>query len=285
MKKTMIANLFKKLSIAMIGVASLQSNVAFAQMDHEDMQMQGGNAPVDARDPHAYSSGYTLSEGPYSLPGKRQLILADEHNFWAIMADRFEYQHVNDVAIIDLQAWYGTSFDRATLKLEGSLTNGALNESSTDFLWSHGINAYYNTQIGIRLDQSSEDTERTWLAIGIEGLAPYWFELDSTVYLSDNGQIASLTEAEYELLLTQKLILQPRAELSIFGKNEADHEIGAGISDMALGVRLRYEISRQFSPYIGVEWEKSYGKTADYKRLSGEDDSETLVVSGIRFWF
>lgn len=275
----------KYLTTLVFIVGTLQVNAALAQMDHGEMQMQGGSAPVDARDPHTYSDGYTLTKGPYAQPGPRQLKLADEHAFWSVLGDRLEYQEDSDSMVYDLQAWYGTTYDRFVIKAEGDVADGTLEESSTDLLWGHALNAYFDTQLGVRLDQYDEGKDRQWLAFGVQGLAPYWFEVDVTAYVGDDGRTALSAEAEYELLLTQRLILQPRAELNLYGKDDAENGLGSGLSDLALGLRLRYEFSRQFAPYIGVEWTDTYGDTADYRRSAGEDTSDTQFVAGLRFWF
>ena len=278
-------NTVKYLTTLVFIVGALQVNTVLAQMDHGEMQMQGGKAPADARDPHAYSDGYTLTEGPYAQPGPRQLKLADEHAFWSVLGDRLEYQEDSDSTVYDIQAWYGTTYNRFVIKAEGDIADGTLEESSTDLLWGHALNAYFDTQLGVRLDQYNEGKDRQWLAIGIQGLAPYWFELDVTAYVGDDGRTALSAEAEYELLLTQRLILQPRAELNLYGKDDLDNRLGSGLSDLAVGLRLRYEFSRQFAPYIGVEWTDTYGDTADYRRAAGEDTSGTQFVAGLRFWF
>ena len=278
-------NTVKYLTTLVFIVGALQVNTVLAQMDHGEMQMQGGKAPADARDPHAYSDGYTLTEGPYAQPGPRQLKLADEHAFWSVLGDRLEYQEDSDSTVYDVQAWYGTTYNRFVIKAEGDIADGTLEESSTDLLWGHALNAYFDTQLGVRLDQYNEGKDRQWLAIGIQGLAPYWFELDVTAYVGDDGRTALSAEAEYELLLTQRLILQPRAELNLYGKDDLDNRLGSGLSDLAVGLRLRYEFSRQFAPYIGVEWTDTYGDTADYRRAAGEDTSGTQFVAGLRFWF
>lgn len=278
-------NTVKYLTTLVVIVGALQVNTALAQMDHGDMQMQGGSAPADARDPHAYSDGYTLTEGPYAQPGPRQLKLADEHAFWSVLGDRLEYQEDSDSTVYDIQAWYGTTYNRFVIKAEGDIADGTLEESSTELLWGHALNAYFDTQFGVRLDQYDEGKDRQWLAIGMQGLAPYWFEVDVTAYVSDDGRTALSAEAEYELLLTQRLILQPRAELNLYGKGDAENGLGSGLSDLAVGLRLRYEFSRQFAPYIGVEWTDTYGDTADYRRAAGQDTSGTQFVAGLRFWF
>lgn len=274
----------------MVIVSGLYTPILLAEMQHGDMaqgemQMQGGTAPDDARDPHAYSSGFTLTEGPYAQSGPRQLKLADEHTFWSVLGNHLEYNEASDSVVFDLQGWYGTTYDRFVIKAEGDIVNSRLEESQTDLLWGHAINAYFDTQLGVRLDQYDEGSNRQWLAFGVQGLAPYWFELDVTGYLGDSGRTALAIETEYELLFTQKLILQPRAALTFYGEDDLENNLGSGLSDLSLGLRLRYEITRQFAPYVGVEWTDSYGKTADYRQASGQDISDTQFVAGLRFMF
>lgn len=255
-----------------------------AAMEHGQMRAQGGSAPEDARDPHAYSGGYTLTEGPYAHPGPR-LRLMDEHTFWGVLGNRLEYDVENDTGLYDLQAWYGTTYNRATIKLEGEISDSRLEESQTEFLWSRSISAFFDTQLGARFDQYDEGTNRNWLGFGIQGLAPYWFELDVTAYLGESGRSALSLEAEYELFFTQRLILQPRAEVTFYGKDDVDNRLGSGLSSAELGLRLRYELSRQFAPYVGIEWTGRFGDTADLRRASGESARDTVYVAGIKFWF
>lgn len=274
------------LKTVLLSSITLQFNYALAQADGMgQMQAQGGSPPADARDPHAYSDGYTLTEGPYSQSGPRQLILGDEYTFWAVLGDRLEYQNDSEATVYDLQAWYGTTYDRLVIKTEGDIAEGRQEESSTDLLWGHALNAYFDTQLGVRIDQYYEGKDRQWLALGVQGLAPYWFELDVTAYVGYNGRTALAAEAEYELLLTQRLILQPRAELNLYGKDDPDNSLGSGLSDLSLGLRLRYEFNRQFAPYIGMEWTRAFGDTADYWLAAGKDRTETQIVAGFRFWF
>lgn len=246
-------------------------------MDHGSMQ--GGSAPPDARDPHAYSGGYTL-------PPDRPLRMADEHNFGSLLMDRLERARTRDNSstVYDLQAWYGRTYDRAVLKAEGDVDDGKLQDAQTELLWGHAISAYWDTQLGVRHD-SGQEPSRTWLAFGVQGLAPYWFEVDITGYVGESGRTALGVEAEYELLLTQKLILQPRIEANIYGKRDAARETGSGLSDLAAGLRLRYEIRREFAPYIGIERSGKFGGTAGFAREEGKKTHETRIVGGLRFWF
>ena len=265
--------------------AAFNASTSWAQMDHGEMQMQGGSAPDNARDPHAYSDGYTLTDGPYAQQGPRQLKLADEHAFLSVLGDRLEYSEDSGDTTFDLLARYGTTYDSLVVKAEGDTKGSQLEESQTDLLWSHAISVFFDTQLGVRLDQYKEGSDRQWLAAGIQGLAPYWFELDATAYLGDDGRTALTFEAEYELLLTQKLVLQPRAELNLYGKDDPSNGLGSGLSDLSIGLRLRYEISRQFAPYVGVEWSDAYGGTADYRQAAGQDINDTQLVAGLRFLF
>lgn len=254
-------------------------------MDEHDMpgmgstSMQGGAPPPDARDPHAYSDGYDF--GPIPRPR-----FADEHNMGSLRVDRLEVVRSSDntSATYDLQGWYGRDYDRAVLKAEGGYDNSELEDASTELLWSHAIRSYWDAQLGVRFD-SGEGPNRSWLALGIQGLAPYWFELDVTAYVGEKGRTALGLEAEYELLLSQKLILQPRFETTLYGKRDAARGLGSGLSDLSLGLRLRYEIRREFAPYVGIEWAGTFGGTADDARDEGLDTKETRAVAGVRFWF
>ncbi len=255
-------------------------------MDHGDMNMQGGSAPPDARDPHAASGGYTLESGPYVLPGPRQLRMADEDSFGALLVDRLErgYSSDGNATAYDVQAWFGRDFDRLVIKAEGDIARGKLQEARTELLWGHAVATFWDTQLGARYD-SGVGPDRGWLAFGVQGLAPYWFEVDAAAYVGSNGRTALRLGAEYELLLTQKLILQPRIEVNLYGKSDAARDIGSGLSDAAAGLRLRYEFTRQFAPYVGVERAGKFGQTADLARAAGETTNETRWVAGVRFWF
>lgn len=286
MKSVTFAKRLKPLAIIAALAMSASPLVAYAAgTDVNASKAQGGEAPADARDPHAYSDGYTLEKGPFALGGPRQLKLADEHKFWAVQGDRFEYDADSETGVFEIQSWYGTTFDRLTIKLEGDIANGSLEESQTDLLWSHASSAYFDTQFGIRLDQYDVGTDRQWLAIGLQGLAPYWFELDMTAYLGKSGRTAFSLGAEYDLLFSQQLILQPSAELNFYGQDDIENGLGSGLTDTAFGLRLRYEITRQFAPYVGVEWASKVGQTADIARAAGESANDTRYVAGIKFWF
>lgn len=241
--------------------------------------MQGGSAPANARDPHAYADGFDF--GPIPRPQ-----FADERHFASLLVDRLEAVRTsgNTSTLYDLQGWYGRDYDRAVLKIEGNYDNGKIEEMNTELLWGHAVATYWNTQVGGRYD-SGEGPNRSWLAFGAQGLAPYWFELDFTAYIGEEGRTALNLEVVYELLFTQRLILQPRLEADFYGKDDSRRGIGSGLSEVNAGLRLRYEIRREFAPYVGVEWTGRFGNTADYAREAGVASKETRAIAGVRFWF
>jgi len=245
-------------------------------MDHGSMQ--GGTAPPDARDPNAYAEGLRFD--------KDRLHVMDEHAFAGFLADRLEATHNRDHTGLayDFRASYGRAYDRLVLKAEGDADDGRLEEARTELLWSHAIAAYWDFQTGMRADHGA-GPDRNWLAIGVQGLAPYWFEVDATAYASDQGYAALRLDLEYELLLTQRLIVQPRLEANFYGKADSERGLGTGLSDVVAGIRLRYEIRRQFAPYIGIERASWHGGTADARRTEGHDTRETRYVAGFRVWY
>lgn len=252
---------------------------AMPEMDHRGHTMtQSESASSDARDPHAYADGYDFSQFPMRHEG-------GDIRFGTVRVDRLERVSARDhmTTTVDVQAAYGSDVNRAVVKAEGDVDNGKPVDSSTEFLWRRTATAFWNTELGVRYD-SGEDPDRRWLAFGLQGLAPYWFEVDATAYIGDAGRTAFNVEAEYELLVTQKLILQPRVEVVVYGKDDAERALGAGLSDVAAGIRLRYEFRREFAPYIGIEWAGKFGGTKDEARAAGMDAQETRAVAGLRFW-
>lgn len=256
-------------------------------MDHGDMQMQGGSAPPDARDPDAYSDGYVRNAGKYALPPSDALIMSDMHKFGSVNVDRFEYVRARgeEWAAYEGEAWYGSTYNRLVIKAEGEVASGKLQESETQLLWRHAVSTFWDTELGVRFDHGQGAPNREWLAFGFKGLAPYWFEVDATAYVGPSGRTALGLKAEYDILLTQKLYLQPSVEVNLHGKDDERWGIGSGLTDGTAGLRLKYEVTRQFVPYVGVEWSSKFGKTADYARAAGDSKQETRFVAGLSFRF
>ncbi len=248
-------------------------------MDMGSMNMQGGSAPPDARDPD-YSDG--VDAGAMSGMGG----MHGHSLLGSVIIDRLEQFHGEDAngQAIDAQAWYGADLNKLWFKLDGERSDGRLGATRSELLWDRAISAYWGWQAGVRHD-FGEGPGRTWAAFGFQGLAPYWFDVQATAYVGEAGRTALRIESEYEVLLTQRLILQPDVELNIYGKDDSARGIGVGLSDIDVGLRLRYEITRKFAPYVGVVWSRKFGKTADYARADFGQVEDTQLVAGVRLWF
>jgi copper resistance protein B len=184
----------------------------------------------------------------------------------------------------DARTWIGTDLDRVWLRSEGERLDGRTEKADLEVLYGRSVAPWWDVVAGVRHDfkpGSSQD----FAAIGVMGLTPYKFELDATAYIGQSGQSAARVDVEYETLLTNRLILQPRVEVNLFGQDDARRGIGSGLSTIEAGLRLRYEFTRRFAPYIGVVRERAFGGTADFRRDGGEDVTDTRFVAGVRLWF
>jgi len=184
----------------------------------------------------------------------------------------------------EAQASFGGDIDRVLLTTEGEgrLRQG-LDSAELQALYARAITPYFNLQAGVRQDFAP--LGRTYATVGFQGLVPYWFDLQGALFLSTRGELLGRVEGTYDLRLTQRLILQPRVELNLAAQDTLQTQTGSGLSNAELGVRLRYEIIREFAPYIGVSYDQKVGKTADYARARGEDPAAVSFVAGIRAWF
>jgi copper resistance protein B len=185
----------------------------------------------------------------------------------------------------DGQGWVGTDYDKLWIKSEGTLqSNGALGDGQQQLLYDRAITTYFDVQGGLRSDIDSRPT-RNWAAFGLQGLAPYFFDLEMTGFASGEGHLAGKLEASYDLLITQRLILQPQIELNVCSKADPARLVGAGFSDIDTGIRLRYEFDRKLAPYLGVVYEGKFGQTASLARQAGESTGDVRFVVGVRVWF
>ncbi|MGK6320896.1 copper resistance protein B [Sphingomonas sp. DT-204] len=207
--------------------------------------------------------------------------------FRQVMVDIAEYRprRGKDGYRWDGEAWIGGDIDRFWLKSEGEGRFGDHVESAeVQALYSRAVDPYWNLQAGVRQDLGRRP-RRTYAVLGIEGLAPYWFEVEGSLFLSDKGDLLARAEGYYDQRITQNLVLQPRAELDFAFQDVPENAIGSGLSSAELGLRLRYERVREFAPYAGVSWERKLGRTADFARGRGEDTGGANFVLGIRTWF
>jgi copper resistance protein B len=184
----------------------------------------------------------------------------------------------------DASVSYGGDIHRVVLKTEGEAAHGDLERAELQALYARAIGPYFNLQAGVRQDFEPRP-RRTYAAVGVEGLAPYWFEVGAQAFLSDKGDVSARFEGSYDLRLTQKLILEPRGELNLAASDDRAAGVGSGLTDIELGVRLRYAFAPEFAPYVGVNWERKLGDTADLARAAGEARSDSRFVIGLRAWF
>jgi copper resistance protein B len=227
-----------------------------------------------------------LAQDPFPLPPKEwPRPVMDTERFSFLLLDRFEYRARSgkDAFAWGAQAWWGSDYNKFWLKSEGEGEwGGAAERADIQALYARRIAPYWHVQTGIRQD-ARPTPSRTQGVLALQGLAPYWFGVDASLFLG-NG-VSGRLEAEYDQLLTQRLILQPRMETNFAGSSKPERGTGSGINDVELGLRLRYEIRREFAPYIGVNWTRKLGSTADLARAEGHDVNETAIVLGVRVWY
>ena len=182
------------------------------------------------------------------------------------------------------QGWVGGDYDKLWIRTEGTVIKGRVEDGQHEFLYSRAIAPYSDLQGGLRTDLDSSRT-RNWAAFGIQGLAPYFFEIELTGYVSPLGHLAARFEVAHDLLITNRLILQPQVEFNFYSKSDPARGNGAGLSEIDAGLRLRYEFSRKFAPYIGVGYEGKFGQTAKFARQAGDSTSDVRFTFGVRSWF
>lgn len=259
-------------------------------MDHtaseEDSPIPQGPPPSEAFEGPAFAADAFV--GADRMAASRASVVREVSGvpvFW-FQADRAEYRARGggDGYLWDVQGYYGGDIDKFWFKSEGEGSFGEEPEAvEAQGLWSHGIEPWWDLQVGVRQDLAGLD--RTHAAIGIQGLAPYLFEVDAAVFLSNKGDLTARVESELDQRITQRLILQPRTELNFSAQDIPELGIGAGLDSAELGIRLRYEFAREFAPYVGIEQSWRLGGGADYARAVGDDPSVTSYVVGVRFWF
>jgi copper resistance protein B len=184
----------------------------------------------------------------------------------------------------DATAWLGHTFNRLAIRTEGERVDGDTERAELELLWSHSFARWWDVVGGARSDFEPGQS-RNWAAFGIQGVAPYRFELEATTYVGEDGDVAARFEGEYELLITSRLILQPQIELNWYGQSDPDRQIGSGLSSVEAGLRLRYEFRREVAPYVGLVRERLVGSTADLAQAGGLDPEDTSLVAGIRLRF
>lgn len=275
--------------LAVVALPVQAQTMADSQTDHgthqaahgEPAVQQGATPPVPTD--HAAEAFYDSAV----MARARAAMLKESGGiaFSQLMVDRLEYhaQKGGDGYRWKGEGWIGGDINRLMIKSEGEI-GGKLESAELQALYGRAIDPWWNIVGGIRQDFRPQP-QRTYATIGIEGLAPYWFEVEGQIFLSDSGDAHLRLEADYDQRITQQLILQPAVEVNFAAQDVPELGIGSGLSDFELGVRLRYEIAHEFAPYLGINWERKLGDTARYARAADEPVSATSLVAGVRFWF
>ncbi|MBB1472005.1 copper resistance protein B [Luteimonas sp. MC1782] len=275
-----------------------------AAAQHEDHAQHAPTRPVpaavgEAKPPrHAHDNAVGADQPHFPVPA---LTAADraaafpelghgmEHaspRNWRVLLDHFEITDSDDGRgqRVEGEAWYGTDTDRLWLRAGVERDGGRTHHADAELLYGRSIGPWWDVVAGVRQD-FEPGPSRTWGAIGIQGLAPGRFEVAATAYVGASGRTAAHLQLEYDLLLTNRLVLQPALGAWVHGEDDAARRIGSGLSSTETGLRLRYEVHRQFAPYIGIVRERRHGRSAELRRAAGADGDETQWVAGVRWWF
>ena len=210
----------------------------------------------------------------------------DDATYYKVSLDRLEWRPGGDESALawNAKAWVGKDFNRLYLRSDGESVNGTATHAAVEGFWLRPVSRWWNVAVGLRQDLRP-DPARRWLALGAVGLAPYRVAVEATAYLAAGGRTALRLEAEYDLLLTNRLVLQPRVELNAYGQGDRLRDTGSGLSSAEAGLRLRYELRREIAPYVGLAWARRFGATADMARAAGREAGDLQAVAGLRAWF
>ena len=262
--------------------------VDHSAMDHSTMDhsAMGHEMPVAPTEPLTPIPEITDADRAAAMPPPHDHPVHDNGIFSYVLFNRLEAWDADPGTGMqwEAQSWIGTDLDRVWLRSEGERVDGHTESADLEVLYGRSITPWWDVVGGVRHD-FKPGRSQDFLALGVIGLAPYMFEVEATAYLGESGRTEASVEVEYEMLLTNRLILQPLLEVNVFGQTDESRGFGTGLGTAEAGLRLRYEVNRQFAPYIGVVRERAFGRTAELRRNEGEDTDDTRIVAGIRIWF
>jgi copper resistance protein B len=289
------------LAAMLVGSLAALPAAAFAQHAH-DGQVQPGTqkpaakpaeedhsahtAPAPGEQPKEPIPPLTEADRKAAFPEGLDAHATHDRRLYAfVLFDQLEWQGGEEGGIsIDNKTWVGGDINRLWVRAEGESSAGRPENAQLHVMYGRSFSRWWDAVAGVRQDFKPGPAQ-TWLAVGIQGLAPQWFEVEATAYIGDEARTHFRFEVEYELLFTNRLILQPLFETEIYGKDDAIRRIGAGLSSIDAGLRLRYEFRREFAPYVGVVWHRAFFGSADFAREDGEEVGNTRLAIGIRTWF
>ncbi|MEN5167952.1 copper resistance protein B [Brevundimonas pondensis] len=244
--------------------------------------------PAAARAAPAHAADLLFDPAVMAASRKQLLVENGDVRTTAVMIDSIEagFGDGEKSYSWNAQGWTGGDINRFWWKTEGEgAFDGKLHDAEIQALYSRAIAPFWDVQAGVRQDFRPDGDDTTHLTVGVQGVAPYWFEMSAAAFLSTEGDLTARAEAEYDQRITQKWILQPALEMAFSASDIPELEMGSGLSSVTAGLRLRYEIRKEFAPYVGVEWSRSFGDTADYAKARGDDPEDTRLVVGIKAWF
>lgn len=267
-----------------------QGEIQSSQMDHGNhaaMEIPAGPPPPRAFEGPRHAAEMFFDADRLAAARAYNRIAHGNMTTGMVLAERLEARVADghEEFLWDVNAWHGTSLDKIVFKSEGEgeFGSGEVEDAELQLLWGHAIGPFIDLQAGMRVDVEPDTTAQ--LALGAAGLAPYMIHFDAAAFLSDEGDLTARIEAEHDMRFTQKLILQPRIEAELSAQAIPERGVGAGLSKIEVGARLRYEIVPEFAHYVGVEYEAATGQTADYIRAAGDDPDGVSILLGLRFWF
>jgi len=289
--------------IAIAGLILATSDLAFAQSDPHAGHEQQKPSPTTSSTlaPEATGEHANAEEGqdlPAFIPrltdDDRKAAFPDVEGHsmrgnavnYFVLVDQLEWQTGagSDGVNLDSRGWIGRDRDRLWLRAEGHGEGSRVGEAQTHVLYGRQFSRWWDVVAGVRQD-FRPGTPQAWAAFGVQGLAPMWFDVEATAYVGASGRTHARFEVEYELLLTNRLVLQPLVEVEVFGKSDPERGVGAGLSTTDAGFRVRYEWRRELAPYVGVTWSRKWGTTASFAEAAGEDSRGARFVTGLRLWF
>jgi len=234
---------------------------------------------AEAQMGHAMPEAASTDAAPFGVP------VDDQRIFYHLLFNQLEGRFGDTSAFRwSGEGWAGTDEHRLWLRSEGMLSGGQVQDSQQELFYSGPISTYFDAKLGARYDLDSLPG-RGWGAVGVEGLAPQFFRVAATGYVSGDGHLAAKLEGSYDLLITQRLILQPQIEMNFYSMDDPARRVGSGLSDINAGLRLRYEITRKFAPYLGVTYDGKFGSTAAFAAGAGEPLNQVRFAVGLRAWF
>ncbi len=282
------------LALLLVVPPRVQAQQAPAAHQHGTPQPSAPTAPPDDHSAHQspatplppFVPPVTDADRQAAFPDVQGHTVHDMSVNYFVLFDQLEWQTGggSDAFSWDTKGWVGQDRNRLWFRTEGDRADGRTEQAQVNLLYGRAIARWWDVTAGVRLD-TLPDTPRSALALGVQGLAPYWFEVEASAYIEPSGRTHVRFETEYDLLITNRLVLQPLVEFEVYGRADRERLIGTGLSTGELGLRLRYEFRREFAPYVGVVWTRKFFGTADQARAAGQDVAGTRLAVGLRTWF